>query len=309
MYCEKHRIPIIIDTDIGEDIDDTWALGLALLRDELDIKLITTAWGDNDDHIYAAKVIAKLNECFGQGSIDIGLGSNKGKRKYKYQEDWVQNYDLNSYKGKIYADGVAQMIDVINKSAVPVTILAIGPCTNLAEAVKRDPGIADKVNVIAVFGAIYTGYFGREVCPEYNVVTDIEAAKVFISEYKNILITPVDTCFEAVVDNERYKRIEECRAKSKGINAVLENFEVWGRLHPYWQGKNLDHSSELCDAVAVYLAITNYGIINKKINLKISDTGITEVSGDGVPIDTAIEWSDNAAFLDFIADTFCNSVK
>ena len=51
------RIPVILDTDIGNDIDDTWALVFALLRNELDIRLVTTVLGDP---IYSAKLIAKL---------------------------------------------------------------------------------------------------------------------------------------------------------------------------------------------------------------------------------------------------------
>lgn len=42
----KNKIPLIIDTDIGGDIDDTWALTFALLRDEFDIRLVTTVLGD-----------------------------------------------------------------------------------------------------------------------------------------------------------------------------------------------------------------------------------------------------------------------
>lgn len=70
---ENKKIPVIIDTDIGNDIDDTWALCFALLRDELDIRLVTTVLGDP---IYSAKIIAKMNECCSKGNIDIGLARN-----------------------------------------------------------------------------------------------------------------------------------------------------------------------------------------------------------------------------------------
>lgn len=73
----KNKIPLIIDTDIGGDIDDTWALTFALLRDEFDIRLVTTVLGDPD---YRAKVIAKMNECCGKPNIDIGLGSRLSRQ-------------------------------------------------------------------------------------------------------------------------------------------------------------------------------------------------------------------------------------
>ena len=61
----EKKIPVIIDTDIGGDIDDTWALVFALLREEFDIKLITTVLGDPT---YRARVIAKINESCGKGT-------------------------------------------------------------------------------------------------------------------------------------------------------------------------------------------------------------------------------------------------
>ena len=142
------KIPVIIDTDIGNDIDDTFALCFALLREELDIRLVTTVLGDP---VYSAKIIAQMNERCGKGTIDIGLGKC-GARPAMYQQDWVEDYDLSSYPGRIYEDGVAQMINLIRQSEKTVTILAMGPCTNLAEAIRRSPDISDKVRVIAVFG-------------------------------------------------------------------------------------------------------------------------------------------------------------
>lgn len=300
---KQKKIPVIIDTDIGNDIDDTWALCFALLRDELDIRLVTTVLGDP---IYSAKIIAKMNECCSKGNIDIGLGRS-GRKTDKFQSEWVEDFDLNSYKGNIYEDGVAKMIDVINKSNETVTILAMGPCTNLAEAVKRDPAIADKVKIIAVFGGLFRGYFDKKPCPEYNVYEDVDAARKLISCYKNVLISPIDTFFDVVIDGERYKRIEQCRKNSTAVNAVLDNFEIWGHNFPRWKGESFDHTSELCDAILVYLAITNEGLINRTFRLEVDDDGLTRVTDNGTPVEVAIEWSDRDKMLDFLTDTYCNS--
>ena len=299
----EKKIPVIIDTDIGSDIDDTWALCFALLRDELDIRLITTVLGDA---VYSAKLIAKMNQCCGKGNIDIGLCS-KSCPCGMFQEQWVEDYDLSSYEGKIYKDGVGRMIDVINDSKEMVTILAMGPCTNLAEAVRRDPGIADKVRVVAVFGALFRGYFGDEVCDEYNVKKDIGAARIFLSQYKNKLIVPIDTCFDAVIDGERFRHIKQCRKDNLAVNAVLENFEIWAANHPIWKKKSFERTSELCDTLTVYLAITNDGIINKNFDLEVNNDGYTIISENGVRSEVAIEWSDREHFLDFLVDTYCES--
>lgn len=302
MEINKFKIPVIIDTDIGGDIDDTWALVFALLRDEFDIKLITTVLGDPT---YRAKVIAKLNESCGKGTIDLGFGKSSSA-KPGCQYEWVENYNLSDYKGKIYEDGIDRMIEIVKESTETVTIIALGPCSNLAEAAKRYPEIGSKVRVVGVFGAIHVGYCG-DVCPEYNVMADVDAARTFLKVYKNALITPIDTCFDAIIDKPRYSRLENCRKDSRAVDTLLENFEIWGRKHPRWANESFDHTSELCDAVAVYLAITNSGLVNETLKLEVEDDGTTVESDSGEQIEAAMKWSDIDIFLDFLTDTYCNA--
>ena len=295
------RIPVILDTDIGNDIDDTWALVFALLRDELDIRLVTTVLGDP---IYSAKLVAKLTGVCEKAPIDIGLGK-RGSEPARYQGKWVADYDLASYRGRIYEDGVARMLEVIRDCGETVTILGMGPCTNLAEALRRDPHIAEKVRVISIFGGLFRGYFGSAPCPEYNVHQDIEAAKAVLAGYPHLLISPIDTFFDVVLDGERLERIRRMRDTSAPVRAILENFDIWADSYPLWRDKPRDRTSELCDVLPVYLAITNEGLVTRTYRLEIAEKGLTRVSDAGVPVEVAIEWSDRDRMLDFLTDTLC----
>lgn len=67
----QKRIPVILDTDIGGDIDDTWALAMLLNSPELDLKLVVT---DTGNTTYRAKVAAKLLEVAGRTDVPIGIG-------------------------------------------------------------------------------------------------------------------------------------------------------------------------------------------------------------------------------------------
>lgn len=72
-------IPVILDTDIGLDVDDVWALAHLLNCPELDIKLITTCTGDTT---YRAALVAKMLEVAGRTDISIGVGlAGKGSLK------------------------------------------------------------------------------------------------------------------------------------------------------------------------------------------------------------------------------------
>jgi inosine-uridine nucleoside N-ribohydrolase len=126
------KIPVILDTDICDDIDDTWALIMLLQSPEFDIKLITTSVGDTTAR---TKVVAKILQAAGRTDIPIGTGISIGEMKRGHAQDgWVKGFDLSKYAGKIYPDGVQAMIDTIMKSKEPITLIVIGPLPNIAGA-------------------------------------------------------------------------------------------------------------------------------------------------------------------------------
>ena len=79
------RIPVILDTDIGCDIDDTWALAMLLRSPELDLKLVVT---DTGNTAYRARVAAKLLEIGGRTDVPVGVGIHLA------DETWVAGYEL-----------------------------------------------------------------------------------------------------------------------------------------------------------------------------------------------------------------------
>ena len=116
------RIPVILVTDIGTDIDDSWALALALRSPELDLKLVVT---DPADTEYRTSVAAKFLQDAGHGDVPIAIGDNSGPMgdSFKTLSGWIAGYDVGKYPGKIYRDGVAELIAVIESSPMPVTIV------------------------------------------------------------------------------------------------------------------------------------------------------------------------------------------
>ena len=149
------KIPVILDTDICDDIDDTWALIMLLQSPEFDIKLITTSVGDTTAR---TKVVAKILQEAGRTDIPIGAGIAVGDMKRGHGQDgWVKDFDLSKYAGKIYPDGVQAMIDTIMRSKEPITLIAIGPLPNVAAALEREPNIAKKARFVGMFGSIRMG--------------------------------------------------------------------------------------------------------------------------------------------------------
>ena len=173
---EQTRIPVILDTDIGDDIDDTWALGFLLRCPELDVKLVV---GDQGKAEYRAKLLAKFLEAAGRIDIPVGMGIEKNATGGGNQSDWVEDYDLEDYPGTVHQDGVQAIIDTIMNSPEPITLIAVGPLPNIAEALKREPKIAQKAKFVGMHGSVRMGYGGSsEISVEYNVRADIPACRI-----------------------------------------------------------------------------------------------------------------------------------
>jgi len=296
MQSAQTKIPVILDTDIGDDIDDTWALTMLLKSPELDLKMVI---GDNYKSIYRAKLLAKLLTVAGRTdvAVGVGMGNRDGDGK---QADWVKDYDLKSYPGKVYQDGVAAMIDLITKSPKPVTLIAIGPVQNLAEALKRQPQIAGKVHFVGMHGSVRRGYGGKaQIDAEYNVKEDAKACQKVFTAGWDMVITPLDTCGLIQLKGDKYKAI--CESPDPLTRALVENYHIWRRersADPIRQDET--ESSTLFDTVAVYLAFSDALTKIEKLSIRVDDQGFTRIDPAGKPMEVATEWKDLPAYEDLL---------
>jgi len=286
------KIPVILDTDIGGDIDDTWALVMLLKSPELDVKLVV---GDTGDTSYRAQLIAHLLEIAKRTDIPIGIGINQGAEPGREnQKPWVKDYQLGRYPGTIHADGVQAMINVIMGSPCPVTLVCIGPVSNIAEALRREPRIAAKCRFVGMFGSVSRGHGGSPtVIAEFNVVKDIKACQaVFTAPWAEMVITPLDTCGMVRLTGEKYQAV--CRASDPLARAVIENYRIWLKGHPDEQ------SSILFDTVAIYLAFAEDLLVMENLGIRVTDDGFTRIDDTARRMRVAMEWENLGAFEDLL---------
>jgi inosine-uridine nucleoside N-ribohydrolase len=287
------KIPVILDTDIGTDIDDTWALGLLLKSPELDIKLVTTATQDTP---YRACIVARILEIAGKTSVPIGIGPRQSEKRGP-QGPWVMDYDLKSYPGTVREDGVAALVDTIMASPEPVTLLTIGPLTNIALALKREPRIASNARIVAMLGSIRVGYNGQSTpVPEYNVVEDVPACKAVFAAPWEITLTPLDTCGTVVLDGERYGSL--VRSTDPVVEAIIENYETWHFARG--QTTRPVKSSVLFDTVAVYLCTTEGLVEIESLHIDVQKTGLMHIKKGGKLCRCATSWRDYVGYLDWM---------
>lgn len=293
------KIPVILDTDIGDDIDDTWALGLLLESPELDLKL---AVGDYGRPQYRARLLAKLLEKAGRTDVPIGIGIEvKEVGGQEAQAKWVGDYDLKKYPGKVHEDGVKALIDTIMKSREPITLICIGPVPNIAEALEREPGIARKARFVGMHGSVRKGYGGsNKPDAEWNVKAAPKACQKVFTAAWDMTITPLDTCGVVTLDGERYARVRDSKRPIAG--AIIENYRVWSNRGGMDPKAPDSHSSTLFDCVAIYLAISHDLCRMEQLGIRVTDDGFTRLDEGAKKMSVATEWKSLDGFRDWMTN-------
>lgn len=321
-------IPVILDTDIGTDIDDTWALAMLLRRRELDLRLVVTATGDTT---YRARLVAGLLETAGRSEVPIGVGISTELPESivaRPQERFADLFSLSEHPGGVREDGVAALIDAIMTSTEPITVIGIGPMTNIAAALRREPKIAERARLVAMLGSLNQGYGPHdEPVAEYNVAADVNACRETLAAPWSTTITPLDSCGSVMLRGSRYAAV---KASSDPLaRAVVRNYEIWVEAvterDPDWEAGAERHAASfdgadatnesdaeafrnrsstiLFDAVAVYLAYDETFLDIEELSVALDERGVMHVE-PGVPtLRVATAWRNRGAFLDHLVET------
>lgn len=290
-----NKIPCILDTDIGGDIDDTWALAMLLRSPELDLRLVVS---DTGNTFYRARVAAKLLEVAGRTDVPVGIGLCQGEGLGS-QAPWVEGYELDGYPGTVHRDGVGALIETIMSSPEPVTLICIGPVPNIAAALEREPRIVENARFVGMHGSVRLGYGGStEIAAEYNVRADAAACRAAFSAPWEVTITPLDTCGLVGLDGERYARVRDCADPL--ARAVIENYTIWAQDVAWVNANPAVASSTLFDTVAVYLAFSDELLEMQDLGLRVTDDGYTLLDENAKPVRCAMEWRDLQAFEDLV---------
>ena len=293
---------MILDTDIGMDVDDVWALVFLLKCPELDIKLITTSTGDT---AYRAALVAKILDIAGRTDIPIGVGLALDDSP-KTHAEWLADFSLERYEGEVLRDGVGAICETIHVSEDPVKVVAIGPLPNIAAALDRDPDICANAEFVGMHGSIRVGYLGApKPMREYNVKQyALSCQRVFQAPWRKT-ITPLDTCGTIILDGDRMQRV--LASEDVLTKVATDNHFAWFKAVQDWpitsEMNPNEQSSVLYDTVAVYLAFAEDWLEIEELNITVTADGKTLVDDEhGTTTRYATAWTDKEAFLDFVAE-------
>ncbi len=196
------KTSVIIDTDPG--IDDAIALAAAFACDRLDIKLISTVSGNVGIENTTNNAL-KLVEFFNK-DIKVSKGASRPLIKecehaeHIHGESGMDGYDFKSPKRSVYEkNSVEAMREIIQESDEKITLVTIGPLTNVATLFLAYPEVKENIEKIVVMG----GSSGRgNVTPaaEFNIYADPEAAKIVFKAGIKIVVCGLDVTSTATLD-------------------------------------------------------------------------------------------------------------
>lgn len=183
----RAKVPILVDTDIGTDIDDAFALALVARSPELQLLGVTTVSGDTQAR---ARLAAKLLWVAGLRGVPVAAG-HAGKPLPIEQTRWAAGF----HSPELFRETAVTFLRAqILRRPGQITIVAIGPLTNLGELLKGHPMLAKKIKrIVMMGGSIARGYDEeRRPVAEYNIASDPAAAEVVFSSGVPILMCPLD---------------------------------------------------------------------------------------------------------------------
>lgn len=236
IIAQDNNLPIILDTDANNELDDQHALAYLFFNEDVfDIKGITvnTTYngGDIDKHYEEAKRIADLCNVSGKYPILKGANSNFNQLRTQVQS--------KKFDGKTAVDFIIQQAH--RSKEKKLVIVAIGKLTNVALAIEKDPAIKEKIRLVWL-GSNYPEP------GEYNQVNDISSLNYLLEQDLNFEIVTV-----------RYGKKSGSDAVKVSLNEILNKMKGRGPLVPPVKGRHGglftnfgDYSFELFSKIDLY---------------------------------------------------------
>ncbi|MCQ2184270.1 MAG: nucleoside hydrolase [Bacteroidales bacterium] len=228
------RSKVIVDTDMVEGFDDGIALAM-LLRSGADVLGVTTVTGNTwarEGAAYALRQAelfcpdtvptiivgseyplreGRLETLPGEIAANPGADSGwLGSCSYARVTDWKAHYEArygcepSAYK-VVEEDASDFIIRQLHQYPGEVTLLAIGPCTNIAKALQKDPSVASLAKEIVYMGGAFWCEGNSTAFSEFNILYDPEAAAIcFRAPFPLQTVVSLDVCNTVLMDSARY---------------------------------------------------------------------------------------------------------
>jgi inosine-uridine nucleoside N-ribohydrolase len=279
---------VVLDTDVGDDIDDAFAMALVLRSPELRLLGITTAYGDTE---LRARLVDRYLGAVGRGDVPVTAGVRTASGPMSQAA-----YARHAPERK-HADGVAFLLDQISAHPGQITLIAIGPLFNIQAAIERDPATFRKLKrVVIMGGSVYRGYDDRKAGDthrppdaEWNIRCDPAGARALLAAGVPVFVMPLDST------QIHLEQAEQTAIFSHG-SALTDQLTL---LYHEWSGAGAWRTPTLFDPVAVMYAIRPDLCAVKPMRLEVDDKGFTRPVTGKANVNVCLQ-SDEKGFLQLL---------
>jgi inosine-uridine nucleoside N-ribohydrolase len=221
---------IIIDTDPG--VDDAIAILLALRSPELKVEAITPVCGNVPLELTLPNAL-RLVEIAGRTEIPVASGASHPltrrlvTAKYAHGNNGMGGVEFPVPTTKPSRESANEIISrIVRENPGEITIVAVGPLTNIATVLRSDPGIAGMIRSIALMGGSLSG---GNVTPsaEFNFYVDPEAARIVFDSHIPLTMVGLDVTRKVLLDEDHVKLLESAKnpvsqAAGRVMRATIE---------------------------------------------------------------------------------------
>ena len=265
------RRPVLLDTDIGTDVDDLLALALLVGSPEVQLIGVTTVYGDT---VLRARMTRLILDQLESSAVPIGIGA---RETLIGRPVWWAGHEGQGIPGldRVQIDEGATAADLLHRAATEhrgrLELFAIGPLTNVAEAISADDSFATSLRHLYIMG----GAFWMEQA-EHNIKSDPEAADIVFRSG-----IPMTICGLDVTQQVRLREADmsQIREAAGGIGSVLED-----QVRRWWAftGATENHLHDpLAILAALHPELFRFEQCDVHVEVDGANPGRTSVDGCG----------------------------
>lgn len=221
---------VIIDTDIGDDIDDAFALALAVKSPEIEILGVTTTFGDTESR---AKIADRFLGEVGRPEIPVLAGKATETKNPMTQRRYGEG---GHFAKASHGDAVEFLLAEIRHYPGEITLIAIGPLMNVGAAIGRDAATFRKLKrVVMMGGSVRRGYgdlgYTTPVppMPEWNILNDVASAQKLFAAGVPLYVMPLDS---TQLKLDEVKREFLFSQGTPVTDALTVLYHLWGQQTP-----------------------------------------------------------------------------
>jgi inosine-uridine nucleoside N-ribohydrolase len=265
------KTPILLDTDIGGDIDDAYALALVLASPELDLRGVTTVGAGAEDRAW---IVCRFLTAVGRRNVPVAWG--RGPQPGLAIEDQIQYRRhpaviFNRTARPVKDPAVEFLYARLKAEPGKLTVVTLGPLTNVARLVTEHPDSKPWIKrIVLMGGSLRTGYDGKPgAVAEWNIKTDVPAAQAVMAAGIPLAVVPLDASANLKLDGPLRRRLfAACTPLTFQVQALDQ---LWGRPAP-----------TLFDPAAVAFSFDEGFFKVEDLRLEVDDRGFTPI-GKGKP--------------------------